>query len=224
MAVKHGRDVRFAVPDYYARLFAAFGPQNWWPGRTRFEMIVGAILTQNTAWTNVEKALNELKARSLLTPTGIHLLKLTELASYIRSAGYHNIKAKRLKNFTEHLFTHYDGRLARFFKKPDKALREELLSLNGIGPETADSIMLYAAGRTEFVVDAYTLRIFSRHGIIGKDAGYDEVKSIFTENLLPDVRVFNEYHALIVRTGKDYCRSRDPLCSECPLGGTIGAR
>ncbi|MCR4287355.1 MAG: endonuclease III domain-containing protein [Deltaproteobacteria bacterium] len=199
-------------------MFAAFGAQGWWPGKTRFEVIAGAILTQNTAWTNVEKAIANLKARGVLSPAKLHGLKTGELAALIRPAGYFNIKAKRLKNFTDYLFKEHNGSLDRLLKqRSPKELREELLKISGIGPETADSIVLYAANMPEFVVDAYTKRIFSRHLIVKEDAQYEELKSVFMENLEPDAAFFNEYHALIVRTGKDFCRPKEPLCTGCPL-------
>ncbi|MBI5492526.1 MAG: endonuclease III domain-containing protein [Deltaproteobacteria bacterium] len=202
---------------FYSAMFNAFGPQGWWPGETPFEVIIGAILTQNTSWSNVEKAIANLKKEKLLTPKRLHALKAGELAAHIRPAGYFNVKAKRLKNFLDRLFEKHGGNLSRLLKKDAPALREELLSINGIGPETADSIVLYAANHPEFVVDAYTKRIFSRHKLVKIDAGYEEVKSLFTENLGPDAQVFNEYHALIVRTGKYFCKNREPLCGSCPL-------
>lgn len=208
------------LEEYYGTMFDAFGPQHWWPGRTRFEMIVGAILTQNTAWTNVEKAIARLRKERLLTPERLHAIEAGELAAHIKSAGYFNIKAKRLKSFTTHLFSN-GGSLDKFLGKDAGALRAELLGINGIGPETADSIVLYAGGKPEFVVDAYTKRIFSRHGLVHENAGYEEVKSLFMDNLGHDPALFNEYHALIVKTGKDYCKAQKPLCGECPLKGYL---
>ncbi|MBI5875870.1 MAG: endonuclease III domain-containing protein, partial [Deltaproteobacteria bacterium] len=201
----------------YKKLFSAFGSQHWWPGDTPFEVIVGAILTQNTAWTNVEKAIRNLKKAKLLNPKRLHDLSQAELAQYIRPAGYFNIKAKRLKHFLNYLFDNYGGSLNRMFKKRTDALRRELLEVNGIGPETADSILLYAGNHPVFVVDAYTKRIFSRHGIILADVEYHDVQEIFIKNLPHDVKMFNEYHALIVRVGKDFCRTKKPLCGRCPL-------
>ena len=201
----------------YNKLFKAFGPQRWWPGDTPFEVIVGAILTQNTAWKNVEKAIHNLKKAKVLQPKKMHDLSERELAKLIRPAGYFNIKAKRLKHFLNYLFDRYGGRLDRMFRKRTDALRRELLSVNGIGPETADSILLYAGNHPVFVVDAYTKRIFSRHQIIKADAEYHDVQEIFMKNLPHDIKMFNEYHALIVRIGKDFCRNRKPLCSRCPL-------
>lgn len=206
------------LKGFYSAMFAAFGAQGWWPGKTRFEVIAGAILTQNTAWTNVEKAIANLKSRGVLSPAKLHGLKTGELAALIRPAGYFNIKAKRLKNFTDYLFKEHNGSLDRLLKqRRPKELREELLKICGIGPETADSIVLYAANMPEFVVDAYTKRIFSRHSLAKEDVQYEELKSVFMENLEPDAALFNEYHALIVRTGKDFCRPKEPLCAGCPL-------
>ncbi|HEY4715867.1 MAG TPA: endonuclease III domain-containing protein [bacterium] len=201
----------------YKKLFTAFGPQHWWPGDTPFEVIVGAILTQNTAWTNVEKAIHNLKKAKLLTPGKLHDLSQDEIAKYIRPAGYFNIKAKRLKHFLNYLFDNYGGNLKKMFKKRTDALRRELLSVNGIGPETADSILLYAGNHPVFVVDAYTKRIFSRHQVVKADAEYHDIQELFMKNLPHDVKMFNEYHALIVKAGKDFCRTRKPLCSRCPL-------
>jgi len=201
----------------YRKLFSAFGHQHWWPGDTPFEVIVGAILTQNTAWTNVEKAIHNLKKAKLLTPGKLHDLSQDEIAKYIRPAGYFNIKAKRLKHFLNYLFDNYGGNLKKMFKKRTDALRRELLSVNGIGPETADSILLYAGNHPVFVVDAYTKRIFSRHQVVKADAEYHDIQELFMKNLPHDVKMFNEYHALIVKAGKDFCRTRKPLCSRCPL-------
>lgn len=201
---------------YFERLYKSFGPQRWWPGETRFEVMIGAILTQNTAWTNVEKAIRNLKKRGALSPKAMKALDKSELSELIRPAGYFNVKAKRITNFLDHLFEEHAGSIDRLLK-PRQGLRDELLSINGIGPETADSILLYAGNIPEFVVDAYTRRIFSRHGFFENSAGYHEVKEIFTNALPRDAKLFNEYHALIVRTGKDYCRPRSPLCEECPL-------
>lgn len=207
--------------DFYKALFACFGPQSWWPGNTRFEVIVGAILTQNTNWGNVERAINNLKGAKVLTPGKMHALDVAELAELIRPAGYFNVKAGRLRNFLEHLFVNYGNsttNLTRFLKKDTKVLRRELLTINGIGPETADSIVLYAAEKAVFVVDAYTKRILTRHGLIGDGADYAQIQSLFMDNLPIDAILFNEYHALIVRTGKDFCKTKKPLCEECPLG------
>lgn len=215
--MKRGNNLSSILAAYYSSLFSAFGPQGWWPGKTRFEVITGAILTQNTAWTNVEKAIRNLREKRVLCPERMRALSHDELASLIRPAGYFNIKAKRLRSFLDHLHFEHKGSLDKLLKQESQKLRRELLSINGIGPETADSIILYAAVRPEFVVDAYTKRIFERHGLVESGAGYDDVKALFMENLPPDARLFNEYHALIVRTGKDFCRPREPRCASCPL-------
>ena len=201
----------------YDAMYGAFGPQKWWPARSRFEMIVGAILTQNTSWTSVEKAIGALKREKLLTPERMHALGAAKLGRLIRPAGYFNIKAKRLKGFLTHLHDRHGGSVARLLTQPPGPLREELLGIYGIGPETADSIMLYAARSPEFVVDAYTIRILSRHGLIPEGTAYDKLKALFTENLAPDTGLYNEYHALLVKVGKDFCKTKKPRCSECPL-------
>jgi len=194
----------------------AFGPQHWWPGQTRFEVIVGAILTQNTNWANVEKAIANLRARGLLEPGAMHSLERSELARLIRPAGYYNIKARRLCAFLDWLFDRYTGDLDALSGVPTDSLRQQLLSITGIGPETADSILLYALDRPVFVVDAYTARIASRHGLIEPPFDYHQLQDLFHSHLRPDVRLFNEYHALLVRLGKEYCRPR-PSCKGCPL-------
>ncbi|MBI4712020.1 MAG: endonuclease III domain-containing protein [Planctomycetes bacterium] len=203
----------------YTKLLKHFGPQKWWPGETSFEVIIGAILTQNTNWSNVEKAINNLKAEKVLTPECLHKIKTERLAGLIKPAGYFNIKAKRLKSFINWLFENYGGDLDRLFAMDTGTLREALLQVCGIGPETADSIVLYAAGKPSFVVDAYTYRVFSRHKFIPEETDYDEVKAFFEDNLSQDVKLFNEYHALLVRLGKTYCKKTRPLCEQCPLNG-----
>lgn len=192
------------------------GPQQWWPGETPFEVVIGAILTQNTNWSNVEKAIRNLKTAGRLSPEGIHELLVTELAQLIRPSGFFNVKARRVKTFINWLFSRYEGNLARMFNQDLQVLRDELLSVKGIGPETADSILLYAGNLPTFVVDAYTHRIFSRHGFISEESTYDEMKSFFEENLPRDVKLFNEYHALLVNIGKRYCKSKK-VCEPCPL-------
>ncbi|MDP2652988.1 MAG: endonuclease III domain-containing protein [Candidatus Omnitrophota bacterium] len=202
----------------YRSLSKAFGPQHWWPGETPFEVIVGAILTQNTNWRNVEKAIANLKEARLMSPAGLRSVSSARLSRLIRPSGYFNIKAGRLKNFIRLLFSEYDGRLDEMGREPLDALRKKLLEVKGIGPETADSILLYAFGKPVFVVDAYTKRVFFRHRIIGAGTEYHGVQKIFREGLPEDAALFNEYHALIVRLGKDHCRTR-PRCAECPLNG-----
>ena len=200
----------------YDRLFESFGKQYWWPGDSKFEVIIGAILTQNTNWTNVEKAIKNLKAAKVFTPRKLYEIKQEELAELIKPSGYFNVKAKRLKHFIEWLFVNYNGSLAKLFKLDYTELREQLLSVNGIGRETADSIILYAAEKPTFVVDAYTKRVLVRHGVITDDCDYDTIKAVFEDNLPKEVSLFNEYHALIVMVGKYYCKPK-MKCEECPL-------
>ena len=199
-------------------LFKRFGPQDWWPGDTPFEVIVGAILTQNTNWANVGKAITNLKKAKALTPDKLHLLDIKKLAELIRPAGYFNIKAKRLKNFLDWFFENYSGELKNLENVPTAELRQQLLSVKGIGPETADSILLYALNRPVFVVDAYTARICSRHHLIDEGADYHQIQEMFESNLPSSIQLFNEYHALIVHLGKDFCKPT-PKCGECPLNG-----
>jgi endonuclease-3 related protein len=179
--------------------------------------MVGAILTQNTNWSNVEKAISNLKKNRLLTPDGLYSASRKKLASLIRPAGYYNIKAKRLREFLNFLFKSYQGNLKKMVAVATQELRQQLLSVNGIGPETADSILLYALGKPVFVIDAYTRRIFSRHRFIREDSSYEEVQGLFAKNLKPDTRLFNEYHALLVKLGKEFCFKRRPKCDICPL-------
>ena len=204
------------LTEIYELLYEAFGPQHWWPGETPFEVMTGAILTQNTSWTNVEKAIANLKSAGCLSPEALHRIELSKLAELIRPAGYYNIKAKRLKNFLDWLFDSYDGSLANLESVATGRLREELLTVTGIGRETADSILLYALGRPVFVVDAYTARIAVRHGLIEPDADYEQLRELFESNLPQDTKLFNEYHALLVRAGKDFCRPK-ARCPGCPL-------
>ena len=205
------------IGDIYQRLYRSFGPQSWWPGDTPFEVIAGAILTQNTNWQNVAKAIDNLKEARVLTPQKLHSLPLATLARLIRPSGYFNIKAKRLRSFLDFLFKDYQGKLEKMFSRPLDELRGEILSVKGIGPETADSILLYAGGFPVFVVDAYTKRIFSRQKLLSEDMDYHRVQKIFMENLKKDVQLFNEYHALIVRLGKDFCKKTKPKCEACPI-------
>jgi len=200
----------------YNILLKRFGPQHWWPGDGRFEIIVGAILTQNTNWTNVEKAIANLKGAGCIEPERLYNLQTETLAELIRPAGYFNIKAKRLKSFMSWLFENYDGRLENIEAVDTRSLREELLAVKGIGPETADSILLYAFDRPVFVVDAYTARIAARHYLIEPPVDYAQLQSVFEDNLPQDVKLFNEYHALLVRLGKEYCRPK-ARCAGCPL-------
>ena len=204
------------LTEIYQLLFDSFGPQHWWPGQTQFEIITGAILTQNTNWANVEKAIANLKSADSLTPEKLYHLDVSELAEFIRPAGYYNIKTKRLKNFINWLFDNYDGQLTNLETFDTGQLRAELLAINGIGYETADSILLYAFERPVFVVDAYTARIAFRHQLIGPDANYEQLRELFQSNLPEDTQLFNEYHALLVRVGKEFCKPK-ARCPGCPL-------
>ncbi len=197
-------------------MFKAFGPQHWWPGDTPFEIIIGAILTQNTNWQNVEKAINNIKKAGLLHP-GILLANKNRIPQLIRPSGFYKLKSKRLINFLEYFIEKYNGKISNFDDRDTDSLRREFLNISGIGPETADSILLYALDRPVFVVDAYTRRIFSRHKLLRADDDYDTIKKFFQDNLPEDVRVYNEYHALIVRLAKKYCKKNEPLCDTCPV-------
>ena len=201
----------------YKKLFYHFGPQHWWPADTPFEVMVGAILTQNTNWLNVEKALDNIKREKLLTPHKLYRISEKRLALLIRPAGYFNIKAKRLKAFLHFFFQSCAGNFKKMRLVKTYDLRHQLLCVNGIGPETADSILLYALERPIFVVDAYTKRFLLRHELIKEDASYDEMQNLFMQNLKCDVKLFNEYHALLVKLGKDTCLKTNPKCAACPL-------
>lgn len=201
-------------------LYKKFGPQHWWPGDTPFEVAVGAILTQNTNWSNVEKAITNLKKARALSAAAMSRLSHEELAALIKPAGYFNVKAKRLRSFLDFLNSEYSGSISSMKKADAVVLRHQLLGVNGIGPETADSILLYALDKPVFVVDAYTKRILSRHGIMDADVDYHEYQKLFHASFDNDTRLFNEYHALIVRLGKDFCKPR-PLCSSCPLNSML---
>lgn len=201
----------------YVKLYQAFGPQHWWPGDSPFEVAVGAILTQNTNWGNVEKAIRNLKTSGALSAKALHAIPDGKLAGMIRPAGYFNIKAERLKSFVGWLMHHYGGNMQNMGKEDVTELRKKLLSVRGIGPETADSILLYATGKPVFVIDAYTKRMLSRHGIMEHDKPYDRFQEMFHDALARDAGLFNEYHALIVKAGKTFCRRNNPLCAQCPL-------
>lgn len=233
------------VRKYYRSLLRRWGPQNWWPAQSRFEVIVGAFLTQNTAWGNVEKAIAQLRKAHRLSLKGIREIPMKELEQLVRSSGYFRQKAQRLKNFVEFLDAMYGGSLDRMFAQPTEKLRMELLSLNGVGPETADSILLYAGNHPVFVVDAYTRRILERHEITAERAGYEDIRA-FIEQAISSARPeslavshrgsdprhpvsrmsakrrghlaqhYNDLHALIVRTGVEYCR-KVAQCEGCPL-------
>jgi endonuclease-3 related protein len=202
----------------YETLYKAYGPRHWWPGETPFEVMVGAILTQNTSWRNVEKAIQNLKARKVLHVRGIHQLKRNQLASLIRSSGYFRIKADRLKAFVNFLLENFDGELKRMMKEEVETLRQKLLKVKGVGPETADSVLLYGLKKPIFVVDAYTKRILLRHSMISDKASYEEIQKLFMDHLPHKERLFNEYHALLVHLGKTLCK-KIPRCDRCPLEG-----
>ena len=202
----------------YSKLYQAYGPRDWWPGETSFEVMVGAILTQNTSWRNVEKAIQRLKGRGVLNPKGIHYLKKSQLTPLIKSSGYYRVKADRLKAFLNFLYEEFDGDLKRMGREKLGELRGKLLRVNGIGPETADSILLYGLKKPIFVVDAYTRRILSRHQIILEKASYEEIQKLFMDHLPLDEKLFNEYHALLVYLGKTVCK-KIPRCDICPLMG-----
>ncbi|MDO8303831.1 MAG: endonuclease III domain-containing protein [Sedimentisphaerales bacterium] len=200
----------------YELLYNRYGPQRWWPGESRFEIIIGAILTQNTNWQNVEKAIANLKSADLMCEQKLYTLSTPQLAELIRPAGYYNIKAVRIKNFLKWLFENHDGSLESLERLDTHSLRAALIGIKGIGPETADSITLYAFNKPVFVVDAYTARVAIRHRLIEYGTGYDALQESFTSGLPQDTRLFNEYHALLVRVGKDHCR-KIARCSGCPL-------
>ena len=200
----------------YDRLFDCYGPQHWWPGDSPFEVIIGAILTQSTAWTNVEKAIANLKAEDLLDPVSLDEIATDKLAILIRPSGYYNAKAVKLKAFVERLNQAYGSDLNRLFELDTTDLRKELLSIHGIGPETADSILLYAAHRPIFVIDAYTKRIIERLGLAPTHNSYEAFQQLFMDRLPHDEGIFNEYHALFVCHGKEVCR-KTPRCEGCCL-------
>jgi len=206
-----------ALKQYFNALFKAYGPQHWWPGRSRFEIIVGAILTQSTSWTNVEAAIRNLRSERLLTPAEIQRVPIAKLARLIRPSGYFRQKAKKLKALTSFLFEAYGGSLTRMFRTPTSTLRSQLLAVHGIGPETADSILLYGGNHPVFVIDTYARRILERHHLASPRQPYEELRSLFESSLPSNPQLFNEYHALIVETGKRFCRKSEALCSECPL-------
>ncbi len=209
-----------SLTEYFQSALQQLGPQSWWPGETPFEICVGAILTQNTNWTNVEKAIANLKSHELLDPHRLWALPDLELAQLIRPAGYFNIKTKRLKNFLQFLLENYQGDLTQMFAERLEPLREKLLSVKGIGPETADSILLYAAQKPIFVVDTYTKRIFTRHQVISEEADYHEIQDHFMRHLPDDTQTYNEFHALIVNVGKHWCKPK-PDCEHCPWRGYL---
>ncbi len=204
------------LSEIYRLLLDHFGPQDWWPGETPLEIMVGAVLTQNTNWGNVERAIANLKQENLLHFEALGAISMEALAELIRPSGYYNLKAKRLKNLLTAIGENFDT-LDDFFSQAPHDLRLSLLSISGIGPETADSIMLYAAEQPTFVVDAYTHRILSRHNMISEESDYHEIQELFMDNLPQETPLFNEYHALLVCLGKEYCKKSNPRCTGCPL-------
>lgn len=202
--------------EMYEALRAVFGHRNWWPGKTPFEVCVGAVLTQNTAWKNVAKAVGNLAGRGALEPFILYRLPLDELAELIRPSGYYNVKARRLRNLIALLVERYEGDLDSLFAHSIDDLREELLLVKGVGKETADSIILYAAQKPIFVVDAYTKRVLQRHGLVDDDADYDAMQELFHLHLPQDVDLYNDFHAQFVAVGHHYCK-KIPRCSDCPL-------
>ena len=203
--------------NMYNAMLDSLGPSHWWPGETPFEVCVGAILTQNTNWSNVEKAIANLTRNDLLDPVRLFETDEDRLAELIRPAGYYRIKARRLQNFLYFLREEAGFRLPALESCDTAELRRKLLTVKGIGAETADSMVLYAFHKPSFVVDAYTARILGRHGMVREDIGYEELRALFMERLPEDVSVYQEYHALLVRTGKRWCRKKYGLCSDCPL-------
>jgi endonuclease-3 related protein len=204
--------------ELYERLYQAFGPQGWWPGETPFEVALGAILTQNTNWNNVAKVMARLKAEDRLTAAALTALPEAELAELIRPSGYYNLKARRVKSFLTFLQEEYQGSLKLMMRDSLEKLRPKLLSVKGVGPETADSILLYALEKPTFVVDAYTFRILSRHQLAPESCAYEDLRQLFMDHLPADVGLYQEYHGLLVRLGKEWCRPQ-PLCSSCFLEG-----
>ncbi len=204
--------------EMYERLLLAAGPRHWWPAESPFEVIVGAILTQNTSWANVEKAIDNLKKAGICTPLGIRGVDHDELAQLIKPSGFYRLKASRLKRFVDFFYEEFDGDMNRMRSQDLGSLRERLLKVDGIGPETADSIILYALEKPIFVVDAYTKRIFSRHNLISEKWNYEEVQDMVMGALGRDVGMYNEFHALLVFLGKHWCR-KIPRCAGCPLEG-----
>lgn len=203
----------------YELLYTHFGPQNWWPGETPFEVMVGAVLTQNTNWTNVTKAIDNLRQDGMLTYAQLVQLPIDLLAQYIKPSGYYNLKAGRLQNLLAMIESVYDGDLQSFLDDDLASARGKLLGVKGIGPETADSILLYACGQPVFVIDSYTHRVFSRHCLVEEETDYHTMQTVFMDHLPEEVKLYNEFHALIVLVAKQYCKKTKTLCEQCPLQG-----
>jgi len=205
------------IKKIYRLLYKKYGPQGWWPGDSQLECILGAILTQNTSWVNVEKAILNLKSLDLISIEKLTLLTTNELAQLIRPSGYYNQKAIKVKNFIAFVSESYEGKLEKMFEEEISELRNKLLQIKGIGPETADCIILYGGNKPVFVVDTYTYRILSRHGLVPEQTNYNEMQELFMDSLAMDTQMFNEYHALLVRTAKAHCKKIKPICAGCPL-------
>lgn len=210
------KNIAKLLPEIYHRLLDHYGPRRWWPAETPLEVVIGAILTQSTAWRNAARAIANLKAAGALSPPALRRLSQDEIATLIYPSGYYNAKALKLKSLVNWLGEHYQDDLDELFRNETSDLREQLLSIHGVGEETADSIILYAAGKPAFVIDAYTRHIINRIGLKPDDASYAAYQSLFTDNLPADTNLFNEYHALLVSLGKDACR-RQPRCIGCCL-------
>jgi endonuclease-3 related protein len=216
VSMNNDNKVKLLVNDIYGRLSQAYGPQHWWPAESPFEVMVGAVLTQSAAWTNVEKAIRNLKTAQVLSPEAIRNMSFSELSEYVKPSGYYNVKARKLKALVYWFGENYADDIGRMAEIETQKMREELLAVYGIGPETADSILLYALGKAVFVIDAYTKRVFSRIGLINEEDSYNDCQRLFTANLKADTALFNEYHALIVKLAKEAC-SKKPACGGCCL-------
>jgi endonuclease III related protein len=210
-------DTKGLITDIYQRLLDEFGERHWWPGESAEEVVIGAILTQSVSWKNVVVAISRLRENGLLSLEAIHRVDISQLAPLIKSTRFYNEKARKLKNFASWLFARYGGSLDSMFSRELWGLRQELLTVKGLGEETVDSILLYAGNKSIFVVDAYTVRIFLRLGLAEKSWRYRDYQEYFMNCVLPDPKIYNEYHAQIVRLGHLYCRKNNPLCKQCPL-------
>ena len=212
-----------SLHDVYRLLDRELGPQHWWPADSPFEVMVGAILVQNTSWKNVERALDQLREADLLSFSALDAVPIEDLAELLRPVGYYRVKAGRLRNLLDLISRQFDGSIDAMLACDSETLRGRLLAVRGIGPETADSILLYAAEHPSFVVDTYTLRILARHGWVAYGTEYHDLKEYCEQQLPQDVDLFNQFHALLVRVGHDYCKRRQPLCEACPLASLLPA-
>ncbi len=208
--------IPYIINDIYQRLWEAYGPQAWWPADTPLEVMVGAVLTQNTNWRGVEKSITNLRHSGLLSIDNLNDVETNKLAGLIRPSGYFNLKAVRLKNLISFVVNDYGGDLEVMGREETDKLRRELLAVKGVGPETADSILLYGFNKPTFVIDTYTRRVLSRHGFVESNAPYEELQGLFSQHLPADASIFNEYHALLVKLGKLHCQKK-PRCRGCPL-------